>query len=144
MAAYDGFNLVWSNAMRFAIVGGVGEIIMFLGKILISVGTAFGFYCLVTYVSAIAETIFEPILLLIVIILFYLRLSSSSPMQSQPSSWQSTVSQWIPCWHVSLLTRLINKEREERLHYMPRRSWQNLLIEINENENNLFSRSSIL
>jgi hypothetical protein len=67
MAAYDGFNLVWSNAMRYAIVGGIGEIIMFLGKILISVGTALGFYLLVTYVSSIASTIFEPVLLVIVI-----------------------------------------------------------------------------
>lgn len=69
MAAYDGFNLVWSNAMRYAIVGGVGEIIMFLGKILISVGTALCFYLLVTYVSSIASTIFEPVLLVVVIYL---------------------------------------------------------------------------
>lgn len=66
MAAYDGFNLVWSNALRFAVVGGIGEIIMFLGKILISVGTCLAFYLLITYVSSIASTIFEPILLIIV------------------------------------------------------------------------------
>ena len=65
-AAFDGFDLVWSNAMRYAIVGGVGEILMFLGKIMISAATAFAFYCLVTYVTSIAETIFEPILLLVV------------------------------------------------------------------------------
>lgn len=76
MAAYDGFNLVWSNALRFAVVGGIGEIIMFLGKILISVGTCLAFYLLVTYVESIASTIFEPILLLIVIFLIYFRLSS--------------------------------------------------------------------
>jgi len=70
MAAYDGFNLVWSNAMRYAIVGGIGEIIMFLGKILISIGTCLAFYLLVTYVQSIAKTILEPILLLVVI--FYL------------------------------------------------------------------------
>lgn len=52
--------------MRYAIVGGVGEILMFLGKIMISAATAFAFYCLVTYVTSIAETIFEPILLLVV------------------------------------------------------------------------------
>lgn len=67
MAAYDGFNLVWSNAMRYAVVGGIGEIIMFLGKILISVGTCLAFYLVVTYVQSIAETIFEPILLLIIV-----------------------------------------------------------------------------
>ncbi len=134
MAAYDGFNLVWSNAMRFAVVGGVGEIIMFLGKILIAVGTAFGFYCLVTYVSAIAETIFEPILLLIVIYLSYIRSFLLLLMQLLLCSWQSTVSQWIPYWHVSLSMKLINKEKEERLHYMHQKSWPNLLIEINEDE----------
>lgn len=72
MAAYDGFNLVWSNAMRYAIVSGVGEIIMFLGKILISVITALAFYCLITYVKSIAQTIFEPILLVVVTFLLTL------------------------------------------------------------------------
>ena len=67
MAAFDGFDLVWSNAMRYAVVSGVGEILMFLGKILIAAATALGFYCLITYVSAIAKTIFEPILLVVVI-----------------------------------------------------------------------------
>jgi hypothetical protein len=54
--------------MRYAVVSGVGEILMFLGKIIISTITALAFYCLVTYVSSIASTIFEPILLLVVII----------------------------------------------------------------------------
>lgn len=69
-AAFDGFDLVWSNAMRYAIVGGVGEILMFLGKMMISALTALAFYCLVTYVSSIAKTIFEPILLIVVMTLF--------------------------------------------------------------------------
>jgi hypothetical protein len=30
-AAADGFEIAWSNPARFAIVGGVGEIIMVLG-----------------------------------------------------------------------------------------------------------------
>ena len=67
-AAFDGFDIVWSNAMRYAIVGGVGEIIMFLGKLMISISTTLAFYCLVTYVPSIAQTMLEPILLLIVII----------------------------------------------------------------------------
>lgn len=53
--------------MRFAVVGGVGEILMFLGKMMISALTALAFYCLITYVSSIAETIFEPILLIVVL-----------------------------------------------------------------------------
>lgn len=40
---------------------------MFLGKLMISVATCFGFYLLITYVPSIAQTIFEPVLLIIVI-----------------------------------------------------------------------------
>jgi hypothetical protein len=57
MAAYDGFDLAWSNVVRYAVVAGIGEIIMFLGKVLISAGTALAFYCLITYVSSIAKTV---------------------------------------------------------------------------------------
>jgi choline transporter-like protein 2/4/5 len=49
MAAKDGFELVWSNPLRYAIVGGVGSIIMFLGKILIAFGTAMAMYLYLTY-----------------------------------------------------------------------------------------------
>ena len=50
MAAKDGFETVWSNGMRYLIVAGVGEIIMFVGKVLISVGATAAFYILITFV----------------------------------------------------------------------------------------------
>lgn len=50
-AAKDGFEIAWSNAIRFAVVGGVGQVIMFLGKIMIGAGTALGFYLLINYTS---------------------------------------------------------------------------------------------
>ena len=49
-AAKDGFELVWSNPLRYSIVGGVGAVIMFLGKIGISASTACLFYIFITYV----------------------------------------------------------------------------------------------
>ncbi len=52
-AAKDGFLLAWSNIMRYAIVGGIGTVIMFLGKLLISVSTALIFYLFVTYVTSV-------------------------------------------------------------------------------------------
>lgn len=66
-AAYDGFDLVWANALRYTIVAGVGEAIMFIGKVMIAATTTLAFYALVTFVSSIAETILEPILMLIIV-----------------------------------------------------------------------------
>lgn len=74
MAAYDGFDLAWSNMLRYSVVSGVGEIIMFLGKILITAGTTLAFYCLITYVQSIAKTVLVPILLLVVRIFNNIRL----------------------------------------------------------------------
>lgn len=61
-AAKDGFMLAWSNPMRYAIVGGIGMIIMFLGKLLIACLTAFIFYLIITYISSIQSKYSEPIL----------------------------------------------------------------------------------
>jgi hypothetical protein len=59
-AAKDGFELAWSNAMRYAVVGGVGTVIMFLGKMMIAGLTAGGFYLLITYVSSIRQNYLQP------------------------------------------------------------------------------------
>lgn len=56
-AAKDGFEIAWSNPLRFAIVGGVGEIIMFLGKLMIASTTTFAFYCAITYISSIKNNV---------------------------------------------------------------------------------------
>jgi hypothetical protein len=45
---------------------------MFIGKLMISAGTAVAFYCLVTFISSIKATIIEPILLIIVNFIFIL------------------------------------------------------------------------
>jgi len=65
-AAKDGFEIVWANPLRYMVVNGVGWIIMFLGKLMISATTTVGFYILITYVSSIQENILEPLYLLIV------------------------------------------------------------------------------
>lgn len=64
-AAKDGFEIVWSNPIRYTVVAGVGEIIMFLGKLMIAAGTTIAFYCIITYVSSIKANVMEPIYLLI-------------------------------------------------------------------------------
>ena len=54
-AAKDGFELVWSNPLRYSIVGGIGGIIMFLGKVAIASLTAFLFYLFITYVQSVRQ-----------------------------------------------------------------------------------------
>lgn len=66
-AAKDGFELAWSNAVRYAIVGGVGSIIMFLGKLMIAALTAGGFYLLITYVGTIRQNYLQPFYQVIVL-----------------------------------------------------------------------------
>jgi hypothetical protein len=64
MAAKDGFELVWSNPLRYATVGGIGEIIMFLGKMLIACGTTLAVYAFITYAGV--STVMSPLLFLVV------------------------------------------------------------------------------
>ena len=75
-AAKDGFEIVWSNPLRYMIVGGVGWIMMFLGKLMIAASTTALFYIIITYVSSIKANIIEPIYLLIVNILLFSLFSS--------------------------------------------------------------------
>jgi len=76
-AAKDGFELVWSNPLRYAIVGGIGTIIMFLGKLLIACLTAFLFYLFVTYIPSIHNNYASP-LWSVAVLLFLFSWSSSS------------------------------------------------------------------
>lgn len=66
MAAYDGFQVVWGNGLRYLVVAGVGEIIMFVGKVMIALGSAGCFYVLITFVPSIKENIVEPLYMLLV------------------------------------------------------------------------------
>jgi solute carrier family 44 (choline transporter-like protein), member 2/4/5 len=70
-AAKDGFEIVWSNPLRFAIVGGIGNIIMFLGKFIIAAATAFLFYLFITYVSSVRVNYTEPLWQIGVLILLF-------------------------------------------------------------------------
>ena len=81
-AAKDGFMLAWSNPMRYAIVGGIGMIIMFLGKLLIACLTAIIFYLIITYISSIQSKYSEPILQVAVLLHLF------SWWQSSPTWWE--------------------------------------------------------
>jgi hypothetical protein len=39
------------------VVAGIGKLMMFIGRILIAVGTTLAFYCLITFVPSIKENI---------------------------------------------------------------------------------------
>ena len=121
-AAKDGFELAWSNAMRYAIVGGVGSIIMFLGKLMIAALTAGGFYILITYVGTIRQNYLQPFYQVIVTII--LPSSSASWATSSPcSSCPSTPSPWTRSWSASSSTRTTRRPRERRRPYMRLRIW---------------------
>jgi hypothetical protein len=90
MAAWDGFQAVLNNGVRYLVVAGVGKLMMFIGRILIAVGTTAAFYCLITFVTSIKSNIIEPLYLLAVLI-FICRLYSSSPILSVLSSCLSIV-----------------------------------------------------
>jgi hypothetical protein len=65
-AAWDGFQTVINNGLRYLIVAGVGKLMMFLGRILIAVGSTLAFYCLITFVTSIKSNVIEPLYLLVV------------------------------------------------------------------------------
>lgn len=67
MAAKDGFEMVWSNGIRYAIVSGVGEIMMFLGKLAIAGLTTGAFYLLIIYNPGSRINVLQPIYLLIIV-----------------------------------------------------------------------------
>lgn len=66
-AAKDGFELVWSNGIRYAMVAGVGEIMMFLGKLAIAALTTGCFYLLILYNPGSRINVLQPIYLLIIV-----------------------------------------------------------------------------
>ena len=84
--------------MRYLIVAGVGEIMMFMGKVMISVGGTTAFYLLITYVSTIKDNIVEPLYLLLVSIHLF-RLFLLFLMQLPIFSWEFIVSPWILSSH---------------------------------------------
>jgi hypothetical protein len=63
-SAKEGFEIAWSNPLRFAVVNGIGAVIMFIGKLLISCGTTGAVYAFITYTSY--AKILSPLLYLVV------------------------------------------------------------------------------
>jgi len=116
-AAKDGFELAWSNAMRFAVVSGVGTVIMFLGKIFIGVATAGAFYALITFVPSIQDDYLQPFYQVIVQYVLYrslVSLDSSLPL----SSWLFIQSLWTAYSNASLLMRPTKNVKERKLQSM--------------------------
>jgi hypothetical protein len=70
-AAKDGFEIVWANAMRYAVVGGIGSVIMFLGRLIIATLTALAFYCLITFVTSVRNNYLQPLYQIIVVLLLF-------------------------------------------------------------------------
>lgn len=64
MAAKDGFELAWSNPARYAVVGGIGNIIMFFGRLLITALTVLGVYLYFNFAPGLR--IMSPLLMLLV------------------------------------------------------------------------------
>lgn len=112
-AAKDGFELAWSNAVRYAIVGGVGSVIMFLGKLMIAALTAGGFYLLITYVSSIRQNYLQPFYQVIVSYPLFSSLESSG-MWLPCSSWLCTLWPWTLCLSASSSMRPTRRPRAKR------------------------------
>ena len=126
-AAADGFEIVWSNPLRYMIVNGVGWIMMFLGKLMIAAATTAIFYICITYVASFKANILEPIYLLLVLNSLF-SLFSSCPSLSACSSCQSTVLPWTPSCNASLLTKLMRRAKVEKLPSMLLQKSKLLLI----------------
>ena len=130
MAAYDGFQTVWCNGMRYLIVAGVGEIMMFVGKIMIAAGTTALFYVLITFIPTIKSSIIEPVYALVVCYMFIRSLYSLFHISLLCCLWEYIQLQWIQYWHASLLMNQI-MERP----FMLLKSYMNLcqmMIEIDK------------
>lgn len=66
-AAKDGFEMVFSNVLRYSVVSGVGSILMFIGKLMIAAATTGSFYLLILYTPSIRANVLQPIYLLIIV-----------------------------------------------------------------------------
>ena len=64
-SAKQGFEIAWSNPLRFGVVAGIGSVIMFIGKLMIASGTTASVYAFITYTSY--AKVLSPLLFLVVI-----------------------------------------------------------------------------
>jgi CHASE2 domain-containing sensor protein len=106
----DGFEIIWSNPLRYGLVGGAGAIIMFIGKLLISSATTAIMWSLFTYSGW--STIISPLLpLLVFYLLFSLYFASLGLFPLFLCQFTNYL--WIPFLCVLLWMKQIKKEMEE-------------------------------
>ena len=85
MAAWDGFQVVLNNGVRYIAVTGAGKLMMLIGQFFIAVGTTVAFYCIITFDISAKSNIIEPLYLLAVLSLLC-RSCSSFLILLEPST----------------------------------------------------------
>lgn len=71
-AAKQAFETIWANSMRFALVGGLGGLFIFIGKFCITITTTMIFYYIITTQSYFKDQLFSPVLPTLVRVWAYL------------------------------------------------------------------------
>ena len=66
-SSYDAVAMILTNPARYTITTGLGEILMFITKLLVAGLTTFIFYLVITFVTDVKQNIQEPIYLLILV-----------------------------------------------------------------------------
>lgn len=127
MASKDGFEIIWSNPLRFGVVGGVGSVIMFIGKLLIASATTAIMWAIFNYTSW--GTITSPLLPLLVICLLC-RWFSCTHGSYLYCLWLFMNWLWILYLYASLLMRQIRRREEAiRLSTLLRICWLSWIID---------------
>jgi choline transporter-like protein 2/4/5 len=67
-SAHQAFYLILRSSAQYAITHGVGHLIMFFGKLLITITCTFCGYLLITNIEAFSENIFSPFMPTLVIL----------------------------------------------------------------------------
>jgi len=67
-SAKQGFEIAWSNPIRFAVVAGIGSVIMFIGKLLIACGTTGAVYAFINYTTY--AKVLSPLLFLVLVFVY--------------------------------------------------------------------------
>jgi len=69
-AAKAAFETIWRNPVRFSLVGGIGGMFIFVGKLFISIATTLGFYIVITNVATYSSVISSPVLPTFLVFIF--------------------------------------------------------------------------
>lgn len=96
-SAHQAFYLIVRSSAEYAISHGVGHLIMFFGKLLITVLCTFCGYLMITQIDFFASQIFSPVMPTIVSFSLYFRFSLSLVLLSVPSLWMCLELDQILC-----------------------------------------------